>query len=237
MATNNTPNVGPWVDDRMATLTPDETLEPNVASGLTRLREAQAVGTARRQRWTWMAAAATVTAMFLAPTPIVRALAERCGEFLMRNLVGSGTSEAYVPPDKRTPMPDFTLDAASGDPVRLSAFRGNVVLLNFWKTSCGQCDHEIPWFMEFQRTYGDRLVVLGVSVDKDGWVSAKPYVQAKGINYRVMVGEGNTAQLPVGPAIPATFIIDKSGRIAVRHVGFCSRKEYEADIQTVLAEE
>jgi hypothetical protein len=71
---------------------------------------------------------------------------------------------------------------------KLSDFRGKAVLLNFWTTSCRQCDSEIPWFQEFQQTYRDGPVVLGVSLDKDGWVSARPYVEGRKINYRVMVG-------------------------------------------------
>src|SRR6202043_1495691 len=96
-------------------------------------------------------------------------------------------TRAYVTRGERRAMPDFTLNDASGQPVELSAFRGKVVLLNFWTTSCRQCDGEIPWFMEFQQTYRDHLVVLGVSLDKDGWGAARPYLEQKRINYRVMV--------------------------------------------------
>jgi peroxiredoxin len=134
-------------------------------------------------------------------------------------------------------MPDFTLNDASGHPVRLSDFRGKVVLLNFWTTSCRQCDSEIPWFQEFQQTYRDGLVVLGVSLDKDGWASARPYLEGRKINYRVMVGGDEVARLAGGArSIPTTLIIDKSGRIAVTHRGFCSKSEYEADTQALLAE-
>jgi peroxiredoxin len=230
-------DVARWTEDRMATLSPDAEWEPNEVRGLARLREARDRVRARRRGWTWIAVGATAT-LVLMVTPMARAFAERCGEFVMRSLYGPAPSRAYVSPEQRRVMPDFTLNDASGHPVTLSDFRGKVVLLNFWTTSCPQCDGEIPWFNEFQRTYGDELVVLGVSLDKDGWASAGPYVEARRINYRVMVG-GDEVVRQYGSlrSIPTTLIIDKSGRIAVTHVGFCTKSEYEADTNALLAEQ
>jgi len=133
--------------------------------------------------------------------------------------------------------PDFVLGDASGKPVRLSDFRGKVVLLNFWATWCVPCAAEIPWFIEFNKTHQDAgFVTLGVSLDEDGWDAVKPYMDQRKINYRVMVGNDDIAQLYGANSLPTTFLIDKSGRIAATHVGLCSKSEYETDIQAVLNE-
>jgi peroxiredoxin len=226
-----------WADGQMARLTPDPEWEPNAARGLARLRAGRESGSARRRRWMWTAVGATAATVFFVATPMARAFAERCGEFLMRNLTGNGPTRAYAVPSQRRTMPEFTLTDASGQPVRLSDFRGKVVLLNFWTASCRQCDGEIPWFMEFQQTYRDGLVVLGVSLDKDGWASARPYLEERRINYRVMVG-GDELVRQYGRlrSIPTTLIIDKWGRIAVTHAGFCAKSEYETDTTALLAE-
>jgi len=64
------------------------------------------------------------------------------------------------------PAPDFSLADASGTPIKLSAYRGNVVLLNFWATWCGGCKTEIPWYIEFQDKYRDAgLSAIGLSMD------------------------------------------------------------------------
>jgi cytochrome c biogenesis protein CcmG/thiol:disulfide interchange protein DsbE len=62
--------------------------------------------------------------------------------------------------------PEFSLDDLHGTHVDLARDRGKVVLLNFWATWCAPCKVEMPRFMEWQREYGARgLVVIGVSID------------------------------------------------------------------------
>ena len=236
MARHDETDVSRWADEQMARLMPDDEWEPNVARGLARLRGGGVNARAGRQRRSWIAAAAIVTVVFVSATPMARTIAQRCGE-LLSSVIGSRATRAYVVPDQRRTMPDFTLADASGQPVKLSDFRGKVVLLNFWTTSCRQCDGEIPWFMEFQETYRHDLVVLGVSLDNDGWASARPYLEARRINYRVMVG-GDDLVRQYGRlgSTPTTLLIDKWGRIAVTHAGFCTKSEYEADTKALLAE-
>jgi len=228
-------DVGRWTDERMAWLAPDADWEPNVARGLARLRGRGDMARPSRRR-AWVAAAAMATVVIVSATPMARTIAERCGD-LLRSLTGNGATRAYDVPSQRRLMPDFTLTDATGQSVRLSDFRGKVVLLNFWTTSCQQCDGEIPWFMEFQQSYQDRLVVLGVSLDKAGWATARPYLDAMHINYRVLVG-GDDVVRQYGRlrSIPTTLLIDKWGRIAVTHVGFCTKHEYETDTKALIAE-
>jgi len=120
--------------------------------------------------------------------------------------------------------------------VRLSAYKGKVVLLNFWATWCGPCKVEIPWFVEFEKTYSGRgFSVLGVSLDEDGWAAVKPYIEQKNVNYRVVVGNGDTAKQFGGvESLPTTLLIDRDGKIAVVHVGLTSRSTYQDQIEQLL---
>src|ERR1700723_1449294 len=89
----------------------------------------------------------------------------------------SATRSAKLSASNRKAAPDFSLTDANGSPVKLSDYKGKVVLLNFWATWCGPCKIEIPWFMDFEQTYKDKnFAVLGVSLDEDGWDSVKPYI-------------------------------------------------------------
>ncbi len=63
------------------------------------------------------------------------------------------------------PAGDFKLPDLEGHTVRLTDFRGKVVMINFWTTWCVACLAEIPELVELQRRHGDRLVILGISLD------------------------------------------------------------------------
>lgn len=150
---------------------------------------------------------------------------------------GTPASRSSVKPEsQRRKAPDFALRDADGKLVRLSDYRGKVVLLNFWATWCGPCKLEIPWFIEFERQHKHRgFAVLGVSMDEDGWEVVKPYIRRFGVNYRILMGDDTVAQLYGGvDALPTTFLIDREGRIASVHVGLVSKSRYERDLAELL---
>src|SRR5207247_9924237 len=127
----------------------------------------------------------TVVAVIIACICIVAMLASRA----IVTKRPAKVSAAGVTLKEGQAPPDFTLRDANGARIHLSAYRGKVILLNFWATWCHGCKVEIPWFMEFASKFKDHgLVVLGVSLDEDGWKSAKPYVVEKKINYPIVIG-------------------------------------------------
>ena len=138
--------------------------------------------------------------------------------------------------EDRKPAPDFILTDAKGAAIKLSDYKGRVVLLNFWATWCGPCKIEIPWFVELQNKYQDRgLAVLGVSMDEDGWQAVRPFIAAHNMNYRVAIGTDQVARLYGGIAsLPTTFIIDQEGKIAAVHIGLVSKTNYASEILHLL---
>ena len=134
---------------------------------------------------------------------------------------------------------NFSLPDSNGVQVALADYKGKVVLLNFWATWCGPCKIEIPWFIEFNKTYKDRgFTVLGVSLDDDGWKSVKPYLTEKKMDYPVMVGNDQVSQSYGGiDSLPTTFIIDQDGRIAFVHMGLVGKDTYEKEIRSLLDRE
>src|SRR4051794_1498641 len=90
-------------------------------------------------------------------------------------------------PNARQPAADLSLVDANGNRVTLAALKGKVVLLDFWATWCTGCKEEMPWFMEFQKTYARRgLQSVGIAVDVEGWAKVRPYLNQHPVNYPVV---------------------------------------------------
>lgn len=132
---------------------------------------------------------------------------------------------------------DFTLSDSKGASVKLSDYKGRVVLLDFWATWCTGCKVEIPWYMEFQNKYKEAgLSVVGVSMDEDGWKSVKPFLAEHPMNYSVVVGNTDLAKLYSVDSMPMTLLIDRDGKIAASHVGMVEKDAFEREIQILLKE-
>jgi thiol-disulfide isomerase/thioredoxin len=118
----------------------------------------------------------------------------------------------------RKPAADFTLKDVNGRTVRLSEYRGKVVLLNFWATWCGPCKIEIPWFMQFEQELKDRgFAVLGVAMDDEGWDAVKPYIEQHKINYRIVLGNDSVSRSEYQNEI--LHLLDNSKSAAKRRMG------------------
>jgi peroxiredoxin len=148
----------------------------------------------------------------------------------------TGAPAADTEADVRKPAPDFTLNDSKGASVRLSKYKGKVVLLNFWATWCHGCKLEIPWFTEFEHKYKHNgLAVIGVSMDEDGWKSVKPFLKEKKLNYPVVVGNEDMAKLYGGvETMPMTLLIDRGGKIAASYTGMVDKDACESEIRMLL---
>jgi peroxiredoxin/Cu/Ag efflux protein CusF len=120
------------------------------------------------------------------------------------------------------PAPAFTLPALSGAPIRLSDFRGKVVLLNFWVTWCGSCRAEMPTIDALHRRYKNRgLEVLAVNLDAPTTSSkVQAFVDQLGVTFRVGLDPSSfIARTYRVAGLPTTYLIDRTGNVVVQEVG------------------
>ena len=113
--------------------------------------------------------------------------------------------------------PNFTLKAANGDNMRLSEYRGHVVMLNFWATWCGPCRQEMPHLNELYEAYENLgFVVLGVNLDEKKQ-RAHSLVSELGVSYPTLFDlDKKVSRSYDVDAMPTTVLIDRDG--IVRHV-------------------
>lgn len=227
-----------WVDERLAHLNPESAWRPDAERALARFNERRTAKNGFGRIWLWGALAAAAACACLLAFPTSRDVVQRIwGGALPQQLVDMGQVSADLKTLKYGQAPpDFDLTNASGVHVRLSDYKGSVVLINFWATWCGGCKIEIPWLMEFENRYrGKGLAVIGVSMDEQGWKAVDPFVQEKQLNYTMVIGDNEMAKrYGLGP-MPMTILIDREGNISAASVGIVNKDECETEILRLLA--
>jgi thiol-disulfide isomerase/thioredoxin len=186
---------------------------------------------AERRRWIAAAAAALGVALFAVPF-----IQGPGPQSLVRTDADPGSGQACSENEGPARF-DFTLKDMNGDDVRLSDYRGKVILLNFWATWCGPCKLEIPELIEAYDEYRDRgLVILGVlSQDEPSSEDLQAFARGYGMNYPIF-RENVELDEAYGPlfGIPMSFIIDRHGSICTKHLGPVSKKMLEREIKGLL---
>ena len=150
-------------------------------------------------------------------------------------LPAAAPPDVLTPPAQRRTASDFTQPDNHGSPLALSAYRGKVVLLDFWATTCGGCKVEIPWYVEFDRKYRSQgLSVIGVSMDDEGMRVVKPFLVEHHVEYPTVISTDDIARQYGVVAMPLTLLIDRQGRIAVSHLGIVNKENFEDLIRSLL---
>ncbi|HZS35183.1 MAG TPA: TlpA disulfide reductase family protein [Polyangia bacterium] len=140
-----------------------------------------------------------------------RAGERRSGEAACEVLQAAPSNPAFA--SFPAPAPDFTLKDYAGRDVRLSALRGNVVLVNFWATWCGTCVVEMPSMEKLVASMkGKPFRLLAVSVDDDWPVVRKFFAKGTVLDI-VLDKERETPKRWGTEKFPETFIVDKDGNI------------------------
>jgi len=146
----------------------------------------------------------------------------------------------------RAAAPALSLADASGKATRLTDYRGHPVVVNLWATDCGGCKAELPEFVKLHQAYKSRgVTVVGVSLDimyedlksaAEGWARVKPFAASHGLTYPILLDDGSVEKGFKVTALPATYLIDREGRIAATYVGIVDAANLEANLEAVLAE-
>ena len=135
-----------------------------------------------------------------------------------------------------TKAPALSLKDIRGRTVRLSDYRGKVVLINFWATWCPPCRAEMPNLIRWQRDHRKKgLQVIGITYPPQKKSEVRQFTRSLKVNYPIMIGSKETKELFFqGETLPITVIIDREGNIREVVEGILLSEEFEQKIKPLL---
>jgi cytochrome c-type biogenesis protein len=153
--------------------------------------------------------------------------------------LGAGKDDAPDETEIRREAPEFTIPLLSGPDFVLSEARGKIVILDFWATWCGPCEVQMPvldalWKHQLEGR-GD-LMIVGVSVDTDPPETVSAWVEERGLEYPIGLGDQDLAMRFGLVGYPTLLIIDPDGGIHTQHMGVLSRPELEDILEEIRRE-
>lgn len=133
------------------------------------------------------------------------------------------------------PVPTFERVTMNGRMFRTADQAGQVMLINFWATWCAPCVREIPDLIALDEALGDSgLTIVGVSLDHDGFDSVRPFLDPFDPSYPIVLEEGLTGEFGDIFGLPATFLVDRSGRVVGRIDGLAKPDLLRQSIRRLL---
>jgi len=117
--------------------------------------------------------------------------------------------------------PDFSLKSSSGKNLKLSEYRGDVVMINFWASWCGPCRQEMPLLEDLYREYEPLgFTILGVNVEEDS-SKAKNMLKQIPVSFPVLFDNtSKVSKLYDVVAMPSTVLVDRDGNVRYLHHGY-----------------
>jgi thiol-disulfide isomerase/thioredoxin len=132
--------------------------------------------------------------------------------------------------------PSLTLKSIEGRRVRLSDYRGKVLLINFWATWCPPCRAEMPDLIRLQREYGkDGLQIIGITYQPERLALVRKFTRSLKVNYPIVIGTRETkAGFSPDETLPLTVIIDREGTVRGAIAGILLPEEFNLQIKPLL---
>lgn len=139
-------------------------------------------------------------------------------------------------PASRRPAPDFALPTAEGWDVSLSEFRGRMVIVNFWLSSCAACVDEMSHFQAIHDKWSNEGVVVLAINARQSAARVRSFVYSHGLTFPVLLdAKGEVDDLYQPFLFPTTFFVDVEGVVRVVTEGvFDSPEEIESIMSSVV---
>ena len=134
-------------------------------------------------------------------------------------------------------MPSFSKkNVTDGSIVSSDAYKGKVLVVNFWATWCPPCRKEIPYLIKLQEKYREKgFSVIGISMDEGGRKLVNKFITKLKVNYPVIIGNAKIARGFGGViGIPVSFVVDREGNLVKRLDGYISEKVLDRELSKLF---
>lgn len=139
------------------------------------------------------------------------------------------------PPQIGEAAPEFSLPKLDGATARLSDYAGDVVLLEFWTSSCVGCIGATPKLNRLHERYrGAGFAVVSVNMDGDGGAEAAEVAKRRALRYPVLLDPGAVADRYGIYATPTAILLDAEGVVRAVHKGNVTERRLDQQIQALL---
>lgn len=130
--------------------------------------------------------------------------------------------------------PYFELPNLEGNVVSVADFRGKILFLNFWQTTCPPCVRELPDFVNFIEENEEEAAWLAINVDETPTMVNTFFAKHDFIGIPVVMDRESTVRNQYGVVgFPMTFVLDENGIIRHLHIGELSYPEMQAILEAV----
>ena len=132
--------------------------------------------------------------------------------------------------------PQFVLRDVNGRTVRLSDYKGKVVLINFWATWCPPCRAEMPDLVRLQREHAKQgLQIIGITYPPERKSRVRRFARSLKVNYPIILGTRQIkARFSSEETLPLTVVINRDGSVSHIISGILLREEFEEQIKPLL---
>jgi thiol-disulfide isomerase/thioredoxin len=137
-----------------------------------------------------------------------------------------------------SPAPALKLKNIQGRTLRLTDYKGKVVLINFWATWCPPCRTEIPELVKWQREYRHRgLQIIGVTYPPETLSEVRRFTRKTKVNYTIALGTKATKLLfTESETLPMTVVVDRAGNVRGIIEGVIFPEEFDEKITPLLTD-
>jgi peroxiredoxin len=151
----------------------------------------------------------------------------------------SNQRDVFKKQEQETKAPQFELKDVSGRNVRLSDYKGKVVLINFWATWCPPCRAEMPDLIRLQREHAKQgLQIIGITYPPQTRARVRRFARSLKVNYPILLGNRQIkARFSSDETLPLTVVINRDGTVSEIISGILLREEFDQKIKPLLMKE